>query len=106
MPSPNGIIEASGNAPGSMDGKPYDSKEKLPIKRSKGSLGSLNMITGKNSELGKTTGGSANGIYPKSAESASEGTSEGSDANSQNDLQIKSGGRQDSLEGSMVVVFL
>ncbi|KAK6251548.1 hypothetical protein SCA6_005553 [Theobroma cacao] len=101
MPSPNGILEASGNTPGTMetDGKPSDVKEKLPIKRSKGSLGSLNMITGKNNNLGKTSGASANGVYSKSAESGSEGTSEGSDANSQNDSQMKSGGRQDSGEG-------
>ncbi|KAJ4842576.1 bZIP transcription factor 16 [Turnera subulata] len=94
MPSPNGIAETSGNTPGSMeaDGKPPDVKEKLPIKRSKGSLGSLNMITGKNNEHGKTAGASANGVYSKSAESGSEGTSEGSDANSQNDSQMKSGG--------------
>ncbi|KAL3610209.1 hypothetical protein D5086_001229 [Populus alba] len=85
MPSPNGIAEVSGNTPGSMeaDGRPSDAKEKLPIKRSKGSLGSLNMITGKNNEHGKTTGVSANGAYSKSAESGSEGSSEGSDANSQ-----------------------
>ncbi|KAL5178640.1 bZIP transcription factor 16 [Glycine soja] len=91
-----------GNTPGSMeaDGKPPEVKEKLPIKRSKGSLGSLNMITGKNNEHGKTPGTSANGIHSKSGESASEGegTSEGSDANSQNDSQLKSGGRQDSFE--------
>ncbi|KAJ1431085.1 G-box binding protein, multifunctional mosaic region [Sesbania bispinosa] len=100
MPSPNGIAEASGNTPGSMeaDGKPPEVKEKLPIKRSKGSLGSLNMITGKNNEHGKTPGTSANGIHSKSGESASEGTSEGSDANSQNDSQLKSGGRRDSFE--------
>ncbi|KAG5228653.1 hypothetical protein OIU76_018089 [Salix suchowensis] len=100
MPSPNGIAEVSGNTPGSMeaDGRPSDVKEKLPIKRSKGSLGSLNMITGKNNEHGKTTGVSANGVYSKSAESGSEGSSEGSDANSQSDSQMKSGGRQDSLE--------
>ncbi|XWS38802.1 hypothetical protein CRYUN_Cryun19dG0161600 [Craigia yunnanensis] len=100
MPSPNGIVEASGNTPGSIeDGKPSYVKEKLPIKRSKGSLGSLNMITGKNNDIGKTSGASANGVYSKSAESGSEGTSEGSDANSQNDSQLKSGGRQDSEEG-------
>ncbi|KAG2376463.1 hypothetical protein LR48_Vigan06g081000 [Vigna angularis] len=102
MPSPNGIAEASGNTPGSMeaDGKPPEVKEKLPIKRSKGSLGSLNMITGKSNEHGKTTGTSANGNHSKSGDSASEGegTSEGSDANSQNDSQLKSGGRQDSFE--------
>ncbi|XP_022737381.1 bZIP transcription factor 16-like isoform X2 [Durio zibethinus] len=86
-----------GNTPGSMevDGKPSDVKEKLPIKRSKGSLGSLNMITGKNDNLGKASGASANGVYSKSAESGSEGTSDGSDAISQNDSQLKSAGRQD-----------
>lgn len=100
MPSPNGIAETSGTTPGSMeaDGKSSEGKEKLPIKRSKGSLGSLNMLTGKNNELGKTSGASANGVYSKSAESASEGSSEGSDANSQSDSQLKSGCRQDSLE--------
>ncbi|CAL0314183.1 unnamed protein product [Lupinus luteus] len=100
MPS-NGIAEASGNTPGSMEAdvvKPPDVKEKLPIKRSKGSLGSLNMITGKNNEHSKTHGPSANGIHSRSGESASEGTSEGSDADSQNDSHLKSGGRQDSYE--------
>ncbi|KAE9606998.1 putative transcription factor bZIP family [Lupinus albus] len=100
MPS-NGIVEASGNTPGSMEAdvvKPPEVKEKLPIKRSKGSLGSLNMITGKNNEHSKTPRTSANGIHSKSGESASEGTSEGSDANSQNDSELKSGGRQDSFE--------
>ncbi|XP_062146434.1 bZIP transcription factor 16 [Alnus glutinosa] len=100
IPSPNGMAEASGNTPGNVevDGKPSEVKEKLPIKRSKGSLGSLNMITGKNNEHGKTSGASANGVYSKSAESGSDGTSEGSDANSQSDSQLKSGG-QDSFEG-------
>ncbi|KAK4389182.1 bZIP transcription factor 68 [Sesamum angolense] len=100
MPSPNGIAEASGNTPGvEVDGKSSEGKGKLPIKRSKGSLGSLNMITGKNNEPGKTSGGTANGVHSKSAESGSEGSS-GSDANSQNDSQVKSGGRPDSEEPS------
>ncbi|KAI3501583.1 hypothetical protein L1887_29466 [Cichorium endivia] len=101
MPSPNGVAEASGNnTPASMEtnGKSSEGKEKLPIKRSKGSLGSLNMITGKNNESSKA-GASANGSYPKSAESGSEGSSEGSDANSDNNSQMKSGSRQDSMEG-------
>ncbi|CAI9274803.1 unnamed protein product [Lactuca saligna] len=101
MPSPNGVAEASGNTtPGSMEvnGKSSEGKEKLPIKRSKGSLGSLNMITGKNNESSKT-GASGNGSSPKSGESGSEGSSEGSDANSENNSQMKSGSRQDSMEG-------
>ncbi|CAL5429464.1 unnamed protein product [Camellia sinensis] len=102
IPSPNGIAEASGNTPSSMeaDVKLSEGKEKLPIKRSKGSLGSLNMITGKNNEPGKTSGGSANGVYSKSDDSGSEGSSEGSEGSSQNDSQMKSGSRQDSLEAS------
>lgn len=47
------------------DGRPSEVKEKLPIKRSKGSLGSLNMITWKNNEAGKTSGTSTNGVYSK-----------------------------------------
>ena len=47
------------------EGKPSEVKEKLPVKRSKGSLGSLNMITGKTNELGKTSGTSTNGIPSK-----------------------------------------
>lgn len=56
-----------GNVPGTVDGdgKPSNVKEKLPIKRSKGSLGSLNMITGKTNEVEKTPGTSANGAYSK-----------------------------------------
>ncbi|CAH8357982.1 unnamed protein product [Eruca vesicaria subsp. sativa] len=86
MPSPNGMTEASGNTTGGAEGdaKQSEVKEKLPIKRSRGSLGSLNMITGKNNETGKNSGASANGAYSKSGESASDGSSEGSDANSQN----------------------
>ncbi|CAA0812068.1 basic region/leucine zipper transcription factor 16 [Striga hermonthica] len=97
MPSPNGIVEASGNAPGNteVDGKSSEAKGKLPIKRSKESLGSLNMITGKTNEPGKTSA-TPNGLHSKSVESASEGSSEGSDANSQNGSQLKSGGQPDS----------
>ncbi|CAJ2636099.1 bZIP transcription factor 16-like isoform X1 [Trifolium pratense] len=101
MPSPNGMVDASGNTPGSSeaDGKPHEVKEKLPIKRSRGSMGSMNMVTGRNNELGKTPGASANGIHSKSGgESASEGTSEGSNENSHNDSQLKSGERHDSYE--------
>ncbi|KAF7809458.1 bZIP transcription factor 16 [Senna tora] len=100
MPASNGIAEASGNTHGSLEGdaRPLEVKEKLPIKRSKGSLGSLNLITGKNNEHGKTTGTPANGMHSKSGESASEDTSEGSGANSQDDSEFRSGGRQGSLE--------
>ncbi|XP_021768278.1 bZIP transcription factor 16-like [Chenopodium quinoa] len=99
MPSPNGVAEAPGNTPASaeVDGKHTEGKEKLPIKRSKGILGSLNMITGKNNGEGKSTGPAGNGACSKSAESASDGSSEGSDANSQND----SGERQEAQEADV-----
>ncbi|KAK4374148.1 hypothetical protein RND71_004825 [Anisodus tanguticus] len=102
MPSPNGVVEASVSNPGNVevDGKSSEGKEKLPIKRSKGSLGSLSMITGKNNGPGKTSGASANGGYSKSAESGSEGSSEGSDAHSQNESPMNSGDRQDSADAS------
>ncbi|KAF8412775.1 hypothetical protein HHK36_000745 [Tetracentron sinense] len=95
MPSPNGNAEASGNVPGGMEA---DGKERSSLKRSKESLGSLNTLTGKNNDLGKTSGVSANGVFSQSAESASEGSSEGSDANSQNDSQPKASCGQDSLD--------
>ncbi|KAL1192534.1 bZIP transcription factor 68 [Cardamine amara subsp. amara] len=93
IPSPNGIAEASGNTGSGIEGdaKQSEVKEKLPIKRSKGSLGSLNMIIGKNNE----TGASANGACSKSAESASGGSSDGSEANSEND----SGSRHNGKDG-------
>ncbi|KAD5317337.1 hypothetical protein E3N88_17283 [Mikania micrantha] len=99
IPSPNGVAEASVNTPGNIEvnGKSPEGKEKLPIKRSKGSLGSLNMITGKNNEPRKA-GASANGSYLKSGESETEGSSGGSDANSENNSQRKSGSRQESME--------
>ncbi|XP_010276801.1 PREDICTED: bZIP transcription factor 16-like [Nelumbo nucifera] len=100
MPTPNGNIDATGTVHGGTeaDGNSSDGKERSPLKRSKESLGSLNMLTGKNNEMGKTQGASANGVLSQSAESAGEGSSEGSDTNSQNDSQQKASG-QDSVEG-------
>ncbi|KAL9269907.1 bZIP transcription factor 16-like protein [Drosera capensis] len=102
IPSANGVTEASGNTPGNTDadGKLPEGKEKLPIKRSKGSLGSLNMITGKTNDQGKATGPSANGTCSKRqvGESDSDGSSEGSDANSQNDSPSNPGSEQETSE--------
>nr|GLL44496.1 bZIP transcription factor 68-like [Ipomoea trifida] len=66
VPSSNGVADASANTHSTLevDGK-AEGKEKLPIKRSKGSLGSLNMLTRKNNEPGKTSGAFANGGYSK-----------------------------------------
>lgn len=95
MPSPNGISETSANTSGNVEvnSKASEGKEKLPIKRSKGGMCSYNnIVSGENNEPGKTSTVTANGAYSKSAESASEGSTGGSDVNSQNGSQTKSGG--------------
>ncbi|KAL8498567.1 hypothetical protein ACS0TY_021778 [Phlomoides rotata] len=96
MPSPNGVAEASGNTPSNMevDGKSSEGKEKLPVKRSRGSVSSLNLTAGKNNEPEKTVAMPANGAYSKSADSASEGSSEGCDTDSQTESSRK---QQDSV---------
>ncbi|XP_020084573.1 bZIP transcription factor 16-like isoform X4 [Ananas comosus] len=100
MPSPNGNADCVGATAGGseVDDKSSEGKERSPLKSSKGSLGSLSMITGKNNnEMGKTSGASANGAFSQSGESETESSSEGSDANSQNDSQAKTSGGQESL---------
>ncbi|KAL6905867.1 hypothetical protein ACP4OV_003468 [Aristida adscensionis] len=96
MTSPNGNADATGTAAaGETDGKPSEGKDKTPTKGSKGSLGSLNMLTGKNTtEHGKTSGASANGAISQSGESGSESSSEGSETNSQNDSHHKESGQE------------
>ncbi|KAH0914618.1 hypothetical protein HID58_029064 [Brassica napus] len=93
--------------PGNTEGdgsKQAEVKEKLPIKRSKGSLESLNMIIGKNNDTGKNSGASANGACSKRhvtsrfAKSASDGSSEGSDASSQNDSGSRNNGKGGNLQ--------
>ncbi|KAL7150496.1 hypothetical protein ABFS83_05G116300 [Erythranthe nasuta] len=102
MPSPNGIAEASGNTPGNMEvnGKSNEGKEKLPVKRSRGSSASLNVTPGKNAEPARSVCASENGACSKSAGNDSEGSSDGSDTNSQSESPRKSNGRQDSAEPS------
>ncbi|KAJ4961564.1 hypothetical protein NE237_021474 [Protea cynaroides] len=99
MPSPNGTAEASAPAGGKDgEGKSGEHKSRSPLKRSKGSLGSLGMLTGKGNEMVKTSGASANGGISQSGDSGSEGSSEGSDANSENDSQQKPSGEEGSAD--------
>ncbi|XP_042417091.1 bZIP transcription factor 1-B-like isoform X2 [Zingiber officinale] len=98
LPSLNGNAEVCGNMPPSAEGdaKSSEEKEKKPIRRLKGSLGSLNMITGQNNtDMDKLSGG-ANGVLSH-GESGSVDSSEGSDANSQ-DSEPKTGGTQKPLD--------
>uniref|UniRef100_A0A804IRH2 BZIP domain-containing protein n=1 Tax=Musa acuminata subsp. malaccensis TaxID=214687 RepID=A0A804IRH2_MUSAM len=88
----NGTAEACGSVPASTgDAKSSEGKERIPIQRSKGSLGSLNMITGKkDNELDKTSG-AANGVLAPSSDSGNEDSSERSDAYSLTDSEPKTG---------------
>ncbi|CAN7055865.1 unnamed protein product [Brassica oleracea var. botrytis] len=99
--SPYGMAEASGNTEGGGS-KQAEVKEKLPIKRSKGSLGSLNMIIGKNNDTGKNSC-SKRHVTSRYAESASDGSSEGNDADSQNDSGSRNNGKDasDSAHGPL-----
>ncbi|XP_074575614.1 bZIP transcription factor 1-B-like isoform X2 [Curcuma longa] len=99
IPSPNVNAEVCGNMPPSTEGdaKSSEGKEKKSIRRSKGSLGSLNMITGKNNTDMDKPSGAPNGVVSHS-DSGSEDSSEGSDANSQNDSEPKTGGRRKTLD--------
>eukprot|EP00249_Psilotum_nudum_P014759 c24988_g1_i3 orf=729-2108(+) len=76
------------------EGRLGEGKDRSPLNRSKGSLGSLGMLVGKGSEAGKGTCGSFNGAISQSCDSGSEGSSEGSDGNSQN----SSGGQKSNME--------
>ncbi|XP_042389316.1 bZIP transcription factor 1-B-like [Zingiber officinale] len=100
IPSPNVNAEVCGDMPPSTEGdvKPSEGKEKKPFRRSKGSLGSLNMITGKNNTDIDKPSGAPNGILSHSNDSGSEDSSEGSDANSQNDSEPKTVVRQKTLD--------
>ncbi|XP_042412394.1 bZIP transcription factor 16-like isoform X5 [Zingiber officinale] len=97
LPSLNGNAEVCGNIPPSAEGdaKSSEGKEKIPIRRLKGSLGSLNMITGQNNtDMDKLSGG-ANGVLSH-GDSGSVDSSEGSDANSQDERELKRQRRKQS----------
>lgn len=78
-----------------VERKSTDGKKKSPMKRSKGSLGSLGMLTGKGNDVGKGNTGSMNGAFTHSGDSGSEGSLEGSEGDSKYDSQ---GGRRSSFD--------
>lgn len=101
MASTRGAIESApgGTISGTdVEGKPSEAKNPCPLKRSKGSLGSLNVLTVKANESVKRTGRGGNCTISQSGESASEGSSERSDENSQNGSRGKMGFEQNSAE--------
>eukprot|EP01018_Ginkgo_biloba_P002948 Gb_32028 [translate_table: standard] len=100
MPSSGGAPEpmpGAATAGTDAEGKLSETKEQSPLKKSKESLGSLNLLTGKINEVDKGTPGAGNGTLSQSGESGSEGSSEGSDGNSQNGSQ---GGQKTGFEQS------
>ncbi|KAH7656609.1 plant G-box-binding factor protein [Dioscorea alata] len=89
MPFPNGTNEPSVpvTSGADADAKSNEGKGRSPLKRSKGSLGSLNVLTGKQNAVPKASGASGNGPQSQSGESGSEGSTEGSYATSKNGSQ-------------------
>ncbi|THU48781.1 hypothetical protein C4D60_Mb06t02630 [Musa balbisiana] len=99
MTSPNGNAEAHGSIPASTEGdaRSSEGKERNAIQKLR-KLEKFEYGTEKNkNELDKTSGAS-NGIFSQSGDSGSENSSEGSDANSKNDSEPKTGGRHEPLD--------
>ncbi|KAF3785572.1 bZIP transcription factor 16 [Nymphaea thermarum] len=92
MPFSNGTAESSAGGGPELEGK-----QRSPIKSAKGGLGNLNTLTGKDNDA-KASGALANGTPSQSCESGDEDPStEGSDANSENDSQRAPTRKQESL---------
>ncbi|RZR78810.1 hypothetical protein BHM03_00004347, partial [Ensete ventricosum] len=88
------------SVPAITDGdiKSSEGKERNSIQRLKGSLGSLNIIAGKNSNEPNKTSAAADRVLSQS-DSGSDDSSEGSDAKSEDDLEQKRSGKQELLNG-------
>ncbi|RWV89125.1 hypothetical protein GW17_00048745, partial [Ensete ventricosum] len=88
------------SVPAITDGdiKSSEGKERNSIQRLKGSLGSLNIIAGKNSNEPNKTSAAADRVLSQS-DSGSDDSSEGSDAKSEDDLEQKPSGKQELLNG-------
>ncbi|XP_008787908.2 bZIP transcription factor 16-like [Phoenix dactylifera] len=97
-PSANGTAEASvaGASGAETDGKLHQGKQRSALKKSRGSIGSLDMLTGKVNDTRNASGASANGAFSQSDESGSEVSSEGSDADFQNGSQQRHGSEHGS----------
>ncbi|XP_009397817.2 bZIP transcription factor 1-B-like isoform X2 [Musa acuminata AAA Group] len=98
MTYPNGSAEAC-SVPAITEGdiKSSEGKERNSIQRLKGSLGSLNIIAGKNSNDADKTSVAGDRVLSQS-ESGSDDSSEGSDAKSEDDLEQKTRGKQELLD--------
>ncbi|CAL9052977.1 unnamed protein product [Musa banksii] len=97
MTYPNGSAETCKSVPANTEGdiKSSEGKERNSIQRLKGSLGSLNIIAGKNSNEPDKTSVAGDRVL---SQSGSDDSSEGSDAKSEDDLEQKTRGKQELLD--------
>ncbi|URD96264.1 hypothetical protein MUK42_03893 [Musa troglodytarum] len=98
MTYPYGSAETCKSVPAitEEDIKSSEGKERNSIQRLKGSLGSLNIIAGENSNEPDKTSVAADRVLSQS-DSGSDDSSEGSDTKSEDDLEQKTRGKQEFL---------
>ncbi|KAL5209870.1 hypothetical protein ABZP36_005493 [Zizania latifolia] len=89
--SPNGTIQTPTSAGGTETDKSSKSKRKTPLKRSKGSLGILDVVTTKNEKAPAKTSASSSTEGSSQSESGSGSSSEGSRTNSKSGSRTKDG---------------
>jgi plant G-box-binding factor len=90
--APNGTVQTSkSGAGGTETEKSSKNKQKTPLKRSKGSLGSLDVVTAKNNKSPVKNSGSSSNEGSSQSESGSGSSSEGSSTNSKSGSRVKDG---------------
>ncbi|XP_062216249.1 bZIP transcription factor 1-A-like isoform X2 [Phragmites australis] len=90
--SPNGTVQTpTSGAGGTETDKSSKNKRKTPLKRSKGSLGSLDVVTAKNNKSPAKPSASSSNEGSSQSESGSGSSSEGSSTNSKSGSRAKDG---------------
>ncbi|NP_001150439.2 transcription factor HBP-1a isoform X1 [Zea mays] len=91
MPSPNGTIQPPTSGAGGTETDRSKNKRKTPLKRSKGSLGSLDVVAVKNNKSAAKPSVSSSNEGSSQSESGSGSSSEGSSTNSKSGSRAKDG---------------
>ncbi|CAD6202815.1 unnamed protein product [Miscanthus lutarioriparius] len=95
MQSPNGTVQTpTSGAGGTETNKSNKNKRKTPLKRSKGSLGSLDVVAVKNNKSPAKPSASSSNEGSSQSESGSRSSSEGSSTNSKSSSRAKDGSEQ------------
>ncbi|KAL6648486.1 hypothetical protein ACP70R_012710 [Stipagrostis hirtigluma subsp. patula] len=99
LQSPNGTVQTpTSGAGGTETDKSSKNKRKTPLKRSKGSLGSLDVVTAKNNKSPAKPLASSSNEGSSQSESGSGSSSEGSSTNSKSDARNKGTTQSASVE--------